>query len=100
MNQLHPHMPHAQAKIAASAAIPNAQKLLPLNGRAQRPLFVLLAILAFLATLAVLSVAANHRMAANWHADLAGTVTVQIKPTGLAGSRPENRCPFYGKGAA
>lgn len=70
----------------SSALLTNkAEPLLPHNKKDDRPLFMVLVILSFLAALTLLTVASGQRSAAGWHDNLAGTVTVQIKPGNTAG---------------
>jgi len=56
------------------------QAILPYNKKNDRPLFMVLVILAFLATLTLLATASGYRAAAGWQSNLAGKLTVQIKP--------------------
>ena len=60
----------------------HSQSLLPHNKQDDRPLFMVFVILAFLATLTLLASASGYRAAAGWQSDLAGSVTVQVKPNG------------------
>jgi len=57
------------------------QAILPYNKKNDRPLFMVLVILAFLATLTLLATASGYRAAAGWQNNLAGKLTVQIKPS-------------------
>ncbi len=63
-----------------SVKTPPPQPLLPDDKLADRPLFVVLAILAFLATLTLLTVKLSYVSAGSWGDDLSRTVTVQIIP--------------------
>ena len=62
------------------------QSLLPTDTAADRPLFVVLAILAFLASLTLLSVKTSYQAAEQWGVDLKETATIQIKPTSTSGT--------------
>ncbi len=62
------------------------QPLFPRRKKDDRPLFIVFVILSFLATLTLLASASANRAAADWHTDLASSVTVQIKPNDKPGA--------------
>ena len=55
-----------------------AQAILPAELRADRPLFIVLAILVFLACLSAIAANAGFRAAGGWNSDLSRSATVQI----------------------
>ncbi|MEE9347435.1 MAG: hypothetical protein V3U82_04520 [Robiginitomaculum sp.] len=57
-----------------------AAPILPVNSRADRPLFFVLMIMVFLACLSAIAAHASYRAAHHWGADLRASATVQIKP--------------------
>ncbi len=59
-----------------------AEPILPAEVRADRPLFIVLAILVFLACLSAIAANAGFRAAGGWNSDLSRSATVQIMSGG------------------